>query len=88
MAYYSLIKGFNTFSELRTQVEIFLRILSPLKHFQRLQLFVSDTDKDITKKSSFPFAIFTEFDNDLDTFKEHEAFKFHIIICVEFCRQT
>jgi len=36
MVYCSLIKGFNTFSELRTQVEIFLRIRSPLKHFQNI----------------------------------------------------
>ena len=36
MGYCSLIIGFNTFSELRTLVEIFLRILSPLKYFQNI----------------------------------------------------
>ena len=32
-------------------------------------------------------AIFTEFDIGLDTCKEYEAFKCHIWICVNFCRQ-
>ena len=36
MVYYSLLKGFNTFSELRTLIEIFMRILSSLKHFQNI----------------------------------------------------
>ena len=36
------------------------------------------------KHSNFPFAIFTEFDIGLDTFKEYEACKFHIFICIEF----
>ena len=40
------------------------------------------------KHSDFPSAIFTEFDIGLDTFKEYDAFKFHIFICVEFCRQS
>ena len=40
------------------------------------------------KTLKLSLAIFTEFDIGLDTFKEYEAFKFHIFICVEFCRQT
>jgi hypothetical protein len=32
------------------------------------------------KHSNFPFAIFTEFDIGLDTFKVYEAFKFHIVL--------
>ena len=87
MVYHSLLKGFDTFSELKTLIEIFLKVLSFLKHFPsifcpyRLQPLLSHR-----KQSSFPFAILTEFDIDLDIFKEYEAFKFHIFICVEFCR--
>ena len=33
MVYYSLLKGFETFSELKTLIEIFLSILSSLNHF-------------------------------------------------------
>ena len=33
MVYFSLLKVFNTSSELRTLIEIFLRILSSLNHF-------------------------------------------------------
>ena len=84
MVYHSLLKGFDTFSELKTLIEIFLKVLSFLKHFPsifcpyRLQPLLSHR-----KQSSFPFAILTEFDIDLDIFKEYEAFKFQIITCVE-----
>ena len=38
------------------------------------------------KHSNFPFAIFTEFDIGLDTFKEYEAFKFQIFICIDIAK--
>ena len=36
MVYFSLLKVFNTFSELRTLIEIFLRVFSSLKHFPNI----------------------------------------------------
>ena len=36
MVYHSLLRGYNTFSELKTLIEIFLRILSSLKHFPNI----------------------------------------------------
>ena len=60
MVYYSLLKGFNTYLELRTLIEILLRIFSSLKHFPnffdsekscplKLEPLLSDTN--IVKKS-------------------------------------
>ena len=36
------------------------------------------------KRLNFPFAILTEFGIGLDTFKEYDAFKFHMFICLSF----
>ena len=57
MVHRSLLKGFNTYSELKTLFEMFLKILSSLKHFPsifcpyRLQLLLSHSNKYITENN-------------------------------------
>ena len=55
MVYHSLLKGFNTFSELKTLIEIFLKILSSLKHFPGIlcpyRLQPLHSNKDITENN-------------------------------------
>ena len=72
MVYHSLLKGFYTFSELKTLIEIFLKILSSLKHFPNifwLSLQIA------TKSSVLLLLLLTE-----SVFIIHEVFQWKLII--------
>jgi hypothetical protein len=49
----------------------------PSLAFHKIQILILDF---FFLSQAYPYSQYT--------FKEYEAFKFHIFICVEFCRQT
>ena len=86
MVYFSLLKVFNTFSELRTLIEIFLRILSSLNHFphtfwlwkklsSQIETFANKDIFNSKKSSVLLLLLLTE-----SVFIIHEVFQWKLII--------